>query len=99
MTIDPGSPKARPKPARKVGRPSKYRPDHHPEDIVAYFRAAHDAIEEPERVQSSHGGVKYIQAPVRLPTLSGYAAKVGVRRETLWAWARRHEEFDEAVGV
>ena len=22
-----------------------------------------------------------------------------MRRETLWAWARRHEEFDEAVGV
>ncbi len=34
-----------------------------------------------------------------MPTLSGYAAKVGVRRETIWAWARRHEEFDEAVGV
>ena len=26
-------------------------------------------------------------------------AKIGVRRETLWAWARKHEEFDEAVGI
>ncbi len=85
--------------AGKVGRPSKYRPDHHPEDIVAYFRASLDALEAPERVESRHGGVKYVQAPVRPPTLAGYAAKVGVRRETLWAWARQHEEFDEAVGI
>ena len=25
--------------------------------------------------------------------------KIGVRRQTLWNWARRHEEFDEAVGI
>ena len=85
--------------SRPVGRPSKYRPDHHPEDIVAYFRESFDAIEEPERVESAQGGVKYVQAPVRPPTLAGYAAWVGVRRETLWAWARRHEEYGEAVGI
>ncbi len=85
--------------AGKVGRPSKYRPDHHPEDIVAYFRAALDAVEEPERVESRRGGVKYVQAPVPPPTLAGYAARVGVRRETLWGWARQHEDFDEAVGI
>jgi len=85
--------------AGKVGRPSKYMPDHHPEDIVAYFRASLDAMEAPERVESPQGGVKYVQAPVPPPTLSGYAAKIGVRRETLWAWARKHEEFDEAVGI
>ena len=43
--------------------------------------------------------MKYVQAPVTPPTLSGYAAKIGVRRETLWAWTRQHEEFDEAVGI
>ena len=64
--------------AGKVGRPSKYRPDHHPEDIVAYFQAALDAVEEPERVESRRGGVKYVQAPVPPPTLAGYAARVGV---------------------
>ena len=85
--------------ARRVGRPSKYRSDFHPDDIVAYFRPAFDAVLEPERVESRQGGVKYVQAPVRLPTLAGYAAKVGVRRETLWAWARRHEAFAEAVGI
>ena len=83
----------------KVGRPSKYRPDHHPEDVVAYFRVSLDAMKAPERVVSAQGGVKYVQAPVPPPTLAGYAAKIGVRRETLWAWTQQHEEFDEAVGI
>ncbi len=85
--------------ARRVGRPSKYRPDFHPDHIVAYFRPAFDAVEEPERVESRRGGVRYVQRPVTFPTLGAYAAKVGVRRETLWAWARRHEAFAEAVGI
>ena len=70
-----------------------------PEGLVAYFRAAHDAIEEPERVESPRGGVKWVQAPVPPPTLAGYAAKVGVGSETLWAWARKDPEFEEAIGV
>ncbi len=84
---------------RPVGRPSKYRPDLHPEDIVAYFRESFDAIEDPKRVESAQGRVKYVQAPVRPPLFAGYAMKIGVRRQTLWNWARRHEEFDEAVGI
>ncbi len=83
--------------ARRVGRPSKYRPDHHPRDLVAYFRVPHDKIEEPQRVKS--GGVRWIQPPVRPPTLAGYAAQGGVRRETLWAWARRYPEFKDAVAL
>ena len=84
---------------RNVGRPSEYRPDHHPQDIVAYFRASLVALEEPERVEPLHGRVNYVQAPVPPPTLTGYAGKIGVRRETLWAWARQHEEFGEAVEI
>ncbi len=83
--------------AGKVGRPSKYRPDFHPDDIVAYFQASLDAIEEPERVESPQGGVKHVQAPVPPPTLAGYAAKIEVARETLWAWGQKHEEFSHAT--
>ena len=83
--------------AGKVGRPPKYRPDHHPEDIVAYFQASLDAIEEPERVESPQGGVKHVQAPVPPPTLAGYAAKIEVARETLWDWGQKHEEFSNAL--
>ena len=43
--------------------------------------------------------MKYVQAPVRPPLFAGYAVKIGVRRQTLWNWARRHEDFDEAVGI
>ena len=31
------------------------------------------------------------------PTLAGYAAKLGVGRETLWAWAQKDPEFQEAL--
>ena len=55
----------------RVGRPPKYKPDFHPDDIVAYFRVSLDAIEEPERIESPQGGVKHVQAPVSPPTLSG----------------------------
>ncbi len=30
---------------------------------------------------------------------TGYVSKVGVRRESLWAWARRYLEFADAFGV
>ncbi len=83
--------------AGKVGRPPKYRPDFHPDDIVAYFQASLDAIEEPERVESPQGGVKHVQAPVPPPTLAGYAAKIGVARETLWDWGHKHDEFSNAI--
>ncbi len=82
-----------------MGRPSDYRPDFHCAHIAAYFRPAFDALEEPERVESRRGGVRYVQRPVTFPTLAGYAAKIGVSQEALWEWTRQHEEFDEAVGV
>jgi hypothetical protein len=34
---------------------------------------------------------------VRPPTFSGFAAKIGVRPETLWIWAKEHTEFGEAA--
>ncbi len=42
--------------SRPVGRPSKYRPDFHPEDIVAYFRESFDAIEDPKRSSRRRAG-------------------------------------------
>ena len=35
----------------------------------------------------------------RPPLFTGYAVRIGVRRQTLWNWARQHEEFGQAVGV
>ena len=62
-----------------------------PEDLVDYFQAAHDALEEPERIVSSRGVARWIQRPVPPPTLAGYAAKAGGGRETLWEWKIRRE--------
>ena len=71
--------------AREAELP-KTGPGPDPEDLVDYFRAANDALEEPERIVSSRGVVRWIQRPVPPPTLAGYAAKVRVGRETLWEW-------------
>lgn len=87
----------RPSQKRPVGRPSKYRPDFHPADAVAYFQAALDAVTAPERVETAGGGVRYVQAPVPPPTFAGYAASIGVSRETIWYWGREHEEFSNSV--
>ncbi len=83
-------------PARAAELP-KTGPVPDPADLVDYFQAAHDALEEPERIESSRGGVRWIQRPVPPPTLAGYAAKLGVGRETLWAWAQKDPEFKEAL--
>ncbi len=48
---------------------------------------------------SSRGVVRWIQRPVSPPTLAGYAAKVGVGRETLWAWAQKDREFAKALDL
>ena len=80
-------------------RPRKYDPDFHPADVLAYFKERYDAIEDPVRYVTKSGKVGYATKPVRPPTQAAYAAKIGVRRETLWAWEKQHEEFAEALGV
>lgn len=80
------------------GSDSLYDPDFHPADIVRYFRERFELITDPERFQTEHR-LQHVMTPVRPPSLAGYAAELGVRRETLWGWGKRHEEFDEAVGV
>ena len=50
-----------------------------------------------QRIESSRGAVRWIQRPIAPPTLAGYAAKLGVGRETLWAWAQQDPEFAQAL--
>lgn len=83
-------------------RTSKYRKiynnDFHPFDLIDFFKARLDELEENdiERVINGRGDVSYVQKPVRLPTLSGYAIHAGVIRETLYEWSLLHEDFGEA---
>lgn len=82
---------------KRTGRRPKYDPTVHPAGIVDYFRQRYDAIIDPERFESEHR-LEYVQAKVRPPSLAGYAASIGVSRECVWSWRKKHPEFDEAVG-
>ena len=73
-----------------------YDENFHPEDIVRYFTEAYSKIEEPERFETEHR-LQHVITPVRPPSLSGYAARIEVRRETLWAWCKKYEAFNVAV--
>ncbi len=86
---------------RKVGGQSVYDPRVHPDGLIDYFREFLEDLEdkEVERVKTKHGDVKYVQAPLSPPLLSGYAVKIGVARETLWEWTKKYPEFDQAVKI
>ena len=81
--------------ARGRGRPSSYDPLYAYE-LVAYFRRAWRAVEDLERV-ATRDGVRYVQRPVPLPTISGFAASIRVSRETLWRWGEAHPKFKDAL--
>ena len=76
-----------------------YDPDYHPAHLVEFFQAAVADVAEIESTVTKGNERKYTQQPVVPPTLTGWAAKVGVCRMTVWEWARKHAEFERAVGL
>ncbi len=74
-----------------------YDDDFHPDDIVKYFQDQYDRITNPQENTTERGDLKYVTEPVRAPTLAGYAVKIGVSRECLWAWRQKHPRFAEAA--
>lgn len=74
----------------------KYDPEVHPQGIIDYFQGFLKKLEKAERVQTKHGDVKHVQAPVSPPLLAGYAVEIGVCRETLWEWAEKYPQFKQA---
>lgn len=82
----------------RVGRPPTYNPEEHPASIIAHFREALESVQEIERKDTKHR-IQYVQRPITPPTIAGWAAKVGIARETVWAWSKKHTEFDEALGI
>jgi DNA-binding XRE family transcriptional regulator len=76
-----------------------YDPNYHPADVIAYFKERYEAIDDPIRYRTDKGALGFVTKPVRPPTQAAYAAKIGVRRETLWAWEQKHDEFSVALGI
>lgn len=76
-----------------------YDPEYHPNDLIEFFQDALDKIEEIESRLTKQRERKHTQKPVPPPTLSGWAARTGVVRQTVWEWEQKHEEFAQAIGL
>jgi hypothetical protein len=80
-----------------VGRPSKYDPKFC-DELIEYFDIE-PHFETPVLTRRKDGTevekVAFIASD--LPTLAGFAVKIGVDRDTLKEWAHVHPEFSAAI--
>lgn len=80
-----------------VGRPTKYRKEYCDEllkffNIDPYFETPITYTDKKGNVTEK---VNFIAAD--LPTLAGFAKKIGISRDTLNEWTREHPEFSDAI--
>ena len=76
-----------------------YDPDVHPAGVLAYFKEGYENVDDPIEYKTDKGIVGFVTKPVRPPSAAAYAAKIGVRPETLWAWEKSHSDFREAIAI
>jgi len=86
-----------PKTEQPRGRPSKYKSDYC-DELIKYFDIE-PHFETPVITTYKDGTtkeeVKFI--PSDLPTLAGFAKKIGVHRDTVNQWEKDHKEFSDAI--
>lgn len=75
------------------GRPTSYRAEYI-DELIAYFALTPCEFEERE---NSKGEIQRLAIPASLPTLAGFACKIGVHRDTIHAWSKAHPEFSDAL--
>lgn len=79
------------------GRPSSYRPEY-PQALLKFFDRKPYENQVVESIHTKGGDTieKYKEIPCDIPLYAGFAAKIGVHRETLNQWCKDHEEFSDA---
>jgi len=85
-----------PKPKHAGGRPSLYK-ESYPQMLYDYFNIT-PTYEKVTKTKSK--GVEKVTKKILandLPTLAGFAWKIGVSRETLYEWGRVHPEFSDVL--
>jgi hypothetical protein len=80
----------------KMGAPTKYKPEYC-QGIVDYFTRELTKIITKEKLNKD-GDVVQVSETVAedLPLFEGYAASIGVHRETLLNWTQKHSDFFDA---
>lgn len=69
------------------GRPTKYKPEYC-QDMLDYFNIAPYTVDKSEKGRQ--------EVPNDLPLFEGFAAHIGVHRETLINWTKEHPQFFDA---
>lgn len=82
----------------RSGRPTKYRPKFCKE-IIQYFQREHTKFVSIEHYNSKTGGVTTTMEEVACPppTLYGFAASIGVNKDTILEWSDKHTQFSGAL--
>lgn len=80
-----------------AGRPSKYN-SRLCEEVIKYFDIE-PHFETPVTTTYKDGTTKeeIKLIPSDLPTLAGFAVKIGVHRDTIDQWRKDHKEFSDAI--
>lgn len=71
--------------AHAGGRPTKYEGEETIKKSLAYIESCKD----------NHG----LEKEVKLPTAEGLSLVLGIRRETLYDWAKEYEEFHNILDI
>lgn len=80
----------------KVGRPSDFKPEY-VQEFLDYFNVK--PHEEKEVEELVHGNLIRRKKEVTndMPSLAGFAVKIGVHRDTLHQWANQKDDNDELI--
>lgn len=96
-TTPPHSPTVPGKRKHAGGRPTKYKPEYC-DQLVKYFDIE-PHFETPVVYTNKKGitkeEVKYL--PSDLPTLAGFAKKLGIHRDTIHEWSKKHAKFSDSI--
>lgn len=75
-----------------AGRPTKYKKQYC-EEIIRFFDIPQTKLQKVTHVTASGVTEFNKEVPENLPTIIGFARKIGVLSETLKEWAEKYEEF------
>ena len=86
-----------PKPKHPGGRPTDYKREYC-QTIIDYFDQPYSQ-KKIIKYTTKSGTIREeeVDAPNNLPTLEGFAQSLGVVRDTIYEWAKVHQEFSDSV--
>jgi hypothetical protein len=82
-------------PANKRGRPTEYKPEF-ADELIEYFSVKPYEYKNLPRIVNGEIMLVPIETAADTPTMAGFAVKLGVCRDTIHEWTKKHPEFSDA---